>query len=224
MDRAAALLNDPAKTDYTYVAQLPYLNTAIDELLENLEESNSSPTNQTSASITIPIGINKITPIEDTTVGQPHYPIDLVEIQQIGERSAGTNDSFLPMIRRDFTPQGQASNILGSWAWENQIIKFNSGGSLTAREVLIKYVRQPIQLATDQTSIIGTIGVRSYLSYKTAGLCAMFIGENPTRAATLDGQAERSMDRLIGINNKGRQEMVTRRRPFRAGYKRRGWI
>src|SRR6188768_2216604 len=95
MDRSAALMNDPDRTDYTYDAQLAYLNMAIDELVESLEESNSSPTNQTSAVITVPLGTNKI--VSADTVGTPKYPIDLVEIQQIGERQSGSQDPFLPL-------------------------------------------------------------------------------------------------------------------------------
>jgi hypothetical protein len=123
MDRSAALMNDPAKTDYTYVAQLPYLNMAIDELVENLEESNSSPTNQTSTVILVPVGTVMITPIEHPT--PPHYPVDLVEIQEVGERMSGTNDPFIQLGRREFLTAYPPNNSLLFWHWEDQIIKFN---------------------------------------------------------------------------------------------------
>jgi len=220
MDRSAALMNDPAKTDYTYVTQLPYLNMAIDELVELLEESNSSPTNTTSAVITLPIGANKLTPLEHPDV--PHYPMDLIEIQSIGERGTGTNDAFLELGRREFLQAFPPSNSLLFWVWEDQMIKFNPNGAFSARDIQLKYVRQAIQLAVNETSVIGTINARSYLSYKTAALCAMFIGENETRAEVLNGQAEFAIERLTGISNKGRQQIMTRHRPFRAAYKARG--
>jgi len=220
MDRSAALLNDPAKTDYTYVAQLPYLNMAIDELVESLEESNSSPTNMTSAITSIPVGVNKITPIEHADA--PHYPIDLVEIQSVGERIAGSNDIFIPLTKRDFLQSFPPSNSLLFWIWEDQIIKFNPNGAVTSREIQLNYVRQAIAQAISETSIIGTINARSYLSYKTAALCAMFIGENETRAGILEGQAEKALERVTSISNKGRQQIVTRHRPFRSTYKMRG--
>lgn len=222
MDRSAALMNDPAKTDYTYVAQLPYLNMAIDELVESLEESNSSPTNQTSAVIVVPVGSFQITPIE--SVVTPHYPIDLIEIQSIGERTNGTQDSFLTLGRREFLTAFPRSSSLIYWIWEDQIIKFNPNGANSIRDIQINYVRQAIQLASSDLSVIGTINSRSYLSYKTAALCALFIGENESRAEVLEGQAEKALERLTGINNKGRQEIVTRHRPFRAAYKSRGFI
>lgn len=220
MDRAAALMNDPAKTDYTYVAQLPYLNMAIDELVESLEESNSSPTNNTSAVIAVTAGKNMITPIEHAT--PPHYPVDLIEIQGVGERASGSNDPFLPLGRREFLQSFPANNSLLFWMWEDQIIKFNPSGASTSRDIQLQYVRQAILQASNETSIIGTINARSFLSYKTAALCSMFIGENESRAGVLEGQAEKALERITGINNKGRQQIMTRHRPFRAAWKARG--
>lgn len=220
MDRSAALMNDPAKTDYTYINQLPYLNMAIDELVESLEESNSSPTNQTSPIIVVPVGSNKITPVENVT--PPHYPIDLVEVQGVTERLSGSSDSFLTLGRRDFVQVYPANNSLLYWCWEDQQIKFNPNGALTIRDVQILYVRQAIVSATNETTIIGTINARSYLGYKTAALCARFIGENPTRADELDKHATNALERLDSVNNKGRQATSTRHRPFRAGFKARG--
>lgn len=222
MDRAAALLNDPAKTDYTYAAMLVYLNTAIDELVEGMEESNVSPTNQTSSVIVVPAGTNKITPVEDPAT--PHYPPDLVELQEVSERAAGSSDSFVPLTKREFLQQFPPSNSLLYWCWEDQRIKFNPNGALSPRDIQLKYVSQAIVQAANENSVIGTINARSFLSYKTASLCAMFIGENQERANTLEGQATKAMERLTGISNKGRQQIVTRHRPFRAGYKGRGWI
>lgn len=220
MDRSANLLNDPAKTDYTYIVQLPYLNMAIDELVESLEESNSSPTNSTSAVIPVPVGVNKITPLEHPDM--PHYPIDLIEIQSVGERTMGTQDVFLPLGRRDFLQAFPPNQSLLFWCWEDQIIKFNPSGALSPRDIQLNYVRQAVSQASDHLTVIGTINARSYLSYKTAAFCAMFIGENETRAGVLEVQAEKALERITGINNKGRQQIMTRHRPFRAAYKARG--
>lgn len=222
MDRAAVLQNDPEKTDYTYSAMLPYLNMAIDELVEALEESNSSPTNQTSSVITVPVGANKITPIEH--VDLPHYPFDLIEVQEVGERLAGAlNDPFIQLGRREFMHAFPATNSLLYWCWEDQCIRFNPNGANAPRDIELKYVRQAIIHAIDESSIIGTINSRSCLAFKTAALMSMFIGENESRASILNTEAERAMDRMIGIGNKGRQQIMTRHRPFRAGYKRRGY-
>jgi len=221
MDRSAGLLNDPAKTDYTYIVQLPFLNMAIDELVEGLEESNVSPTNETSAIVVVPVGSNQITPIENPIT--PHYPPDLVEIQEVSERDAGSNNMFIPLTRREFLQNYPPTSSLLYWTWENQIIMFNPLGAVTPRDVQLKYVGQTIIPAADSTSVIGVINARSFLSYKTAALCALFIGENESRAQILETEAQRALERMTGISNKGRQAIVTRHRPFRAGYKGRGW-
>lgn len=219
MDRAAALMNDAAKTDYTYVAQLPYLNMAIDELVELLEESNNSPTNKTSAAITLAVGLYQITPAESVTT--PHYPSDLIEIQEIRERLSGTTDPYVALKRVEFMESTPATSSFLTWSWENQIIKFNPNGATTIRQLIIHYVGQSIAQAVDANSIIGTINVRSYLAFKTAALCSMFIGENEMRAGILQKEAEKSAERMEGISNKGRQQIVTRHRPFRAAFKAR---
>ena len=220
MDRSAALMNDPAKTDYTYTAQLPYLNMAIDELAESLEESNSSPSNITSAVISLAVGEHMITYNEHLTL--PHYPTTLVEIQSIGERDAGTENHFVPLGRRDFVTEFPVNPSLMFWAWEEQIIKFNPNGASVAKDIQLQYIREAVTQAVNELSVIGTINSRSYLAYKTAALCSQYIGENEGRAASLDVKAEAAMDRLTGINNKGRQQIMTRHRPFRAAYKARG--
>ena len=223
MRRVASLMNDTARTNYTYAAQLPYLNMAIDDLMEQLEESNASPSNQTSALITLPIGSYRIGSTDSGII--PSYPSDLVEIQEIGERTYGTTDQFVKMSRREFLSRKDvASNVLGEWIWEDQIIKFQPVGALSIREIELKYVREPIALAADENSVIGTISARPYLSFKTAAYCAFYIGENESRAGVLDVKAEQSIERLLNINSKGRQEMITRRRPFRASYKSKGFI
>ena len=225
MDRAASLLNDTAKTDYTYVAQLPYLNMAIDELVESLQESNSSPTNRLSeATIILPVGSNALVAVESPTSPAlfPRYPADLIEIQEICERTAGTQDSFIRMGRKEWIEPFPPNNSLLVWSWLSQIIKFNPRGALTTREILLKYVAGALNTATDENTILHILNARSYLSYKTAAFCAFFIGENESRAKVLDDLATDALDRLIGINNKGRQQFMTRHRPFRAAYKARG--
>lgn len=229
MDRSAALLNDPAKTDYTYLAQLPYLNIAIDELNEYLEESNSSPSSQTWFGTILEIGDWILSP-EGSAFPGAHYPDDLVEIQEISERTAGTNDSMILLPRIEFFSAAQtpATSSLQFWYWEDQLVKFHTGGATERKGVQVRYVRQSITLAIDGSSLIGgvsglgVINARSYLSFKTAALCAQFIGENETRAGVLNMEAERAIERMIGISSKGRQQIVTRHRPFRASYKMRG--
>jgi hypothetical protein len=213
MDDAAALMNDPAKTDYTYVSMLPYLNMAIEELNQILEESNIAMTNQVSPILTILMGDNQLY----------NPPIDIIEIQEVGERLKGTNDSFVPLPRREFTDIIPISSSLLFWCWKNQKIYFNPNGANTVREVQLKYTSKPISRVQDEFGLIENSNTLLFLAYKTAALCSMFVGENQTRAGILEEQSVKALERIEGISNKGRQQIMTRHRPFRASYKARGY-
>jgi len=230
MDRVAGLLNDPQKTDYTYAVQVPYLNMAIEEFSDQMSEANVPFSNLTSgneglAPIIVPVGIAFLIPPDTHIVAPPEwprYPVNLIEIQEIGERAQGDTGPFIRLPRKEFPEVLPVTNSLLYWVWERGVVRFNPGGANQSIEVQLKYLYQGIPYVANGDSIIDYIGSRTYLAYKTAAFCAMFIGENETRAAVLEAQAEKALERTINIANKGRQQMVTRHRPFRAAYKSRG--
>jgi hypothetical protein len=225
MDLAASLMNDTAKSVYTYDAQMPYLNMALKELQEEFQLNNIPVTNEESAAIEIPIGTTEVCPVDGVGSGPaPNYPTDLVEIQKISERLAGSTDSFLPLVKKDFLPhidEGIDMSSIQLWVWEGQRIKFHA--ALTAREIKIDYIKTLFPKVTNQAAVLGVINCETFLFYRTAALCTRFIGENETRAAELNDFAVMAKDRVIGIGNKGKQSIVTRRRPFMAAYKRRSF-
>jgi hypothetical protein len=224
MDRVANLLNDPNKTDYTYDVMLPYLNMAIEELAEIMEESNAPVTNVTSAKIIIPKAYAAIVwaeyPNPDPLL--PRYPADLVEIQEIGEREVGSTHAFRRLPKLEFLPLSPSTNSLLYWNWESQVIKFNQSLATVDMEVQLRYITPAIQYVANANSTIYLINCRSYLAYKTAAFCARFIGENESRAGVLNDESDKAVERIEGINNKGKQQIMTRHRPFRANYKSRG--
>jgi len=220
MDRVANLLNDPRRTDYTYPVMIPYLNMAIEELSELMEESQNSPS-QMEASYVLPAGTQVLASAE-SGIGTIFYPGDLTEIQEISERPGGSTSGFVKLPRVETLKVFPQSNSLLYWMWEDQQIKFNPLGANTPIQVLITYLRQGIPYIVNENSQITMINSRSYLAYKTAAFCAMFIGENETRAAVLQSEAEKAVERLTNISTKGRQQIMTRHRPFRAGWKARG--
>ena len=225
MDRSASLMNDTARVTYTYTAQLPYLNMAFDELQEAFELNNIPVTNETSAVITVPIGTIVIGPVDGIGASSaPNYPSDLVEIQGLYERLAGSNEPFVPMTQREFLPHAidnLATEALQYWIFQNQRIELI--GALTAREVKIDYIKKVFSDAIAESSVIGVINARGFLYYRTAALCAQFIAENKTRADELNNFAQIAMDKVIGIGVKGKQSIMTRRRPFMSAYKRRSF-
>lgn len=226
MDMSASLMNDTAKAVYTYNVQIPYLNMALRELQEHFQLNNVPVTNQTeSTPITVPIGTKLISPRDGLGKGPaPNYPNDLVEIRGLYERLAGTTNPFINLTKRDFLPHtidDLPTEALMYWAWEGQVIKFI--GATTPREIRIDYIRTLFPKVIDSAQELGVINAMTYLGYKTASLCAFFVGENKTRSTELGGLAELAIDRATGIGTKPRQAITTRRRPFMAGYKRRSF-
>lgn len=216
MDSAAALLNDVNQQVFNYAAQLPHLRIAIQELREHLALNNASVTTEaTSPTIVIPalatsIGFNTV----------PSLPADMMEIIRVWE-SYGTTDSWIPMGRADIIPSFlmRPTAHIGTWSFNDNLLQFPpSNGPVSIK---IDYLKSLLPNLIDQNTNIGIINSLGFLSYRTAGLCAEFIGENKTRAQELNAHAYMTLERVIGIENKGRQMMPTRRRPFRSSYKNR---
>lgn len=225
MDRAAAAMNDAAKSIYTFPIQFPYLNMALDELQEEFELNNVPVTNQTSVSISVAVGVTEIIPsVTLPVVGEVYYPDDLVEIQQVWERLEGSSEPFIPVTPQEFLPHFFDDVILPQlvyYSWQDQKIKFRPASS--PREVKLDYIKDLFVAVTDEDDVIGIINSQAYLSFKTAQFLAFFCAENKTRADELKGLAAIALERNLGISSKGRQSIMTRRRPFRSGYRSRGY-
>lgn len=224
-DSSAALLNDAQKSIFTNDAQLPYLKIACDELQELCELYNIPVSNKTSAVIAIPAGANKVVSVDNPNPSLVKYPSDLIDIQMISERQTGTGDPFQPMQRFEFVPHwwetSPATPDLEAWVWIDQEIQFNDQGATADNDIKLDYIKTLFPQAITENSVIGIINSKTFLSYRTAALCALYIGENESRAQGLDGQAVMALDRLLGIGIKGKQAINTRRRPFMSNYRSR---
>lgn len=217
MGFVSALLNDTTGAVFTSTVQLPYFNMALRELKEQMQQHN----------------VAKFNAIYDTSVpagtlgiggaGQPALPTGLVEIRELLERNDGSTDAFISMSRQEFLPAFEVqTSALVYWAWQNQAVVFI--GATSDREVRFEYIGDSIAdiNSTTSTTALAIINCDSYLQYRTAGLCAQFIGENIERAADLNTMAQLALDRFLSINIKGKQAMPVRRRPFRAGWRNQG--
>lgn len=219
---SAALLNDSAKSTYTNAAQLPYLNIALQELQELFELNDIPVTSTSSAEIDVDAGVESIgfspaMPI----VGVSYLPDDLIEPQMVWERTLDT-PPWIPMNKVDILPfilDGSTISQLIYFVWESNELRFIAADG--DNQIKINYIRRLFVPVTDEDDLIAVINAASFLEYRTAGLCARFIGENPTRGDSLDNDAGLALDRALGISTKGRQAIMTRRRPFRASYRRR---
>lgn len=218
---AAAMMNDAAQAVYNNVTCLPSLNLALDELQELYELNGIPSTNETSSAITVKAGVSEIG--FDTT---PSLPSDLIEIQQLWESTTGLNQ-WTPMGKREFIPHylenGTTISQFLIWSLESgriQLVAANADNDLKI-DYIASLFNTPIQIKDINVNLPFT-NVKTYLEYKTGALCAMFIAENESRAIALDTLAGTALSRALGIPIKGAQSIVTRRRPFRSSFKRRG--
>jgi len=217
----AGLMNDPSQTQYTNIVCLPYFNLALDELQETFELNDIPVTHETSASIKIKAGIDRLG--HDTN---PALPSDLIEIKQLWESPTGIN-AWIPVTKNEFIPHAIENATLISqflvWALEKGRIRFTAANS--DNDLKIDYIgsifNTPILIKDINVNLPFT-NVKTYLEYKTGALCAMFIAENESRALALDSLTGTALSRALGIPIKGMQSIVTRRRPFRHSFKRRG--
>jgi hypothetical protein len=226
MDKSASLNNDAAKSQYTYAVQLPYLNMALQELQEYFELNNIPVTDTLSAVMTIPAGVDHIgfspdIPVVDT----PYLPGDLIEPKVLWERQFNVNP-YTPMTKLDFLPrymEGVEINQFIYFVWQDQEVRVMPANQIN--QIKMDYIRNLFSEfeETDGTDEINIINSKTFLEYRTAGLCAQFIGENKTRADDLNNFAGLGMDRTVGIGTKGRQAINIRHRPFRSSYKRRSY-
>lgn len=220
MDASASLMNDTAKTIYTYVAQVPYLRLAMNELQEIFQLNNISSSQLVSSVISIPVGTTQII---FNGIGVPKLPDDLIEPQQLWERNAGI-DPYVPMTKKDYLPHYLEGIVISRfiwYIWENQAIKFLPSNAVN--EIKIDYIKELFTQVVDSLSLINIINARTFLEYRTAALCAEFIERNESSAQALNMYASLALDRATGIGIKGKQAIMTRRRPFRSSYKRRRW-
>ena len=222
MDTAASLLNDTAKSNYTYTVQIPYLNIALRELEENFQLNSLPVTDESSAVIEVPAGTTEIgypptVPVPDT----PYLPANLVRPKLVWERNNGVG-SYTPVNPTDVLEQLDPNIELSyftHYKWTGRSIKVLPSNA--DKEVKILYVRG---LFTPITSITGTDAIavvsgESFLGYRTAALVAKFVAEDEQRSIELNGFAGLALDRVEGINIKGGQSIMVRRQPFRAAYK-----
>lgn len=214
-DGARALLNDQDDQIFHNEDLLAYLKTAFRELREFFELSNIPVTNESYNVLSIPAGTTVV-----NFVSTPALPSDLVEIRAVWARVHDTNPWF-PLTRREFIPpqlDGIEYTEFIYWAWvANELLLCESN---QVQDLKLQYIRQMTEPA-DENSTLGIINGQSFLEARVAALAAQFMSENPERAQELNAQATIALDRVIGVENKSKQAIYVRRRPFRANWKSR---
>lgn len=205
MDDASALLNDAPQQLYNYTVQLPFLKMAMRDLDQELT-LNGNPINLI-AETAIPL------PVGDVALALPtnfFLPISLME--------KGASDQFYsPMIEKaDIeTLQLSQTDVLGYWDFRHNDI--NLLGATTIRTVKLIYWRQLDEII-DEDSLAEVGGGRNVLAFRTAAMCAQYIGGNMERANGLNTDAGTSLDHILSLGTKNNQGKRVRRKAFRPGY------
>lgn len=219
MNKAAALINDVSQTQYTYTVQVPYLQMAMQELQEYFALHSVPVTEKRSTVIPVDAGVTEIgydIPLPGTTA---ELPDDMVEPDKVWESARGL-DAWVPMTRRgNIPPYTVQTTSFGIYVWQEQKLMFMSSNQ--NNDIKIDYIRQLFTDIVDATSVINIANARSFLEFRTAGLLAEFVQHDEPTAQKLNGYASLAMDRATGITVKGKQSIMTRRRPFRSHYKSR---
>lgn len=217
---ARSLLNDTDNNEFTNAVLLPHLNTARRELQEMFQLNNIPVSNKTSATLDVPSGTAAI-----GFATTPALPADLIEIRQLWCSQDG-QDNWVPMDKLEYLtseiiPGATEASFFYTWAWMEQEIRLiaaNTDLDLKLDYIGSTYVELEEADLSDDVEIINSV---SPLQYRTAALASEFIGENPSRSASLNANASNALDRALQISTKGKQAIVIRRRPFRASYKTR---
>jgi hypothetical protein len=138
-------------------------------------------------------------------------PSDTVLPIELGERANNTTDLFSGVEEVDDIPEMDQLEYIAYWTWREEHLYINSPS--TAREVKLKYWKSLAAITGDSSSI-SVLNSTEYLANKTAALCARYIGENPTRADALDGEAERALHMMLAVEAKSKQNRPVRPRGY----------
>lgn len=217
LGQVRALLNDQDDQIYHDNVVLPFFRQAYDDLRLAAENYSIPITNASSAQIVLPAGALTL-----GSDGNPSLPQDLVEILSISERPAGQETNYIRLRRKEFLPHGLTQTAyLGIWSWQNQIVKFV--GATGDIDLKLDYVADPFGVIINENSVVQYTNCRNYLQYRTAALCAGYIGENESRRDSLNNEATILVDLLLNQAIKTKQSIATRRHGFRRNRRYIGW-
>jgi len=210
MQAAAALMNDPARTLYSYTVQLPFLKMAMQELEQAMDLFDNPYNLSIDAAIDVAANATLL-----TLPASFFLPISLME-----RPDGSTSDA-------DWSPMTEISTIdasdsvssvptttLTGWIFRDGNVVFVPVAT-TAREVKLKYWRMILVTITDESYVENYIGANNFLAYRTAALLATFINKDEFRANSLNGNADSALDMLVSLYTKNGQGIRVRRKPFR---------
>lgn len=210
MDLAASLLNDSSKTLFNYNVQLPYLKIAQQELQQSLDLHECQVNLISEYETTVPIGNE-----------HPSLPSDFFLPISLQERKMGET------LESSYVPMNEVPNVLDLrldkattliyWDYRHNCINFVKGGASQDRQVRLYYWRQLDVVNINEFSNMPFRGAEPVLEFRTAALCALYIGGNKDRYSLLNMDWGVAEDKLLSLVTKNNQGKRVRRKPFRVG-------
>jgi hypothetical protein len=204
MDEAAVMMNDAAKTQYTYAAQLPYLRMALSDLEGKLLSGGYGRIRKRHADTNISVS--------GSPISFPSPPSDLLLPVELYEKGSGEPDSnYIEIVFCRFFPNDAAAPVLGNYTFNNDIIQFPP--VTQARVVRLDYYASLTAVA-DETTPITLIRVQRYLASATAYLLAKYVANSPSRMATTKEDKDEADHLLFNPMIHADQAAPVRKRPY----------
>lgn len=207
LPKSAALCNDPSQTVYTNDKLLPFAKMVNADFLLNLASNGMPLIEEEVASAVVSAG----------AVVYPSQPADLIIPIELSERAYGSTGLYVPMVKRAWDPEEAKSTILRYWSWREGIIKFL--GATTNRQVKLRY-QKTVNAIESVSSAIPADQAEQFFVFKIAEYASRFLGENPSRADALFGQAEMALNQFLNTEVRKTQNIPVRRPAYNW---RRGW-
>lgn len=215
-----AMLNDIAATKYTNAVLLPYIRKAYEEFQSwadnyNLQTVKRSTTFSPGATTNGNYQIVAYLGLGTTPVLASDIRIPI----RLWEKTNGDSDAeYTLMEEREFKPTYDTTagsrTTFGFWSFDGSTLYFPIVLPASGRTVKIDYLGSTVAF-TDQTSSVYDIFFKTNLAARTAALAAMYIGQNETRAAACNDDANQALDRMVSVLIRQQQGFAgTRRIPF----------
>lgn len=206
LQQAAELMNDTAKSTYSYAVTLPYFKMAYRQLEDECRLNEVPIVDEVTAELTITAGTVVL-----NSGSTPPLPTDLYDPIYLMERLSAI-DQYTMVERKSFIdPNAPTSTLIEQWAWREGEIKLKAASGTV---YILIYYQKSLSAIVSESSVIAVPKAASFLAFKTAALCARYNAESPGRYTALNQEAVICLEKFLGENAKDLQDTPKRRRPF----------
>jgi len=200
-------MGDADKTEWTNGKLLPFLNSAYEELQQEMELNNYHILRTTSTEFLVPIGALTL-----------NVPSDFVYLIELEEKTPNTQDLYVTITEKAWEPRQKPGQCLVYYSFREGV--FNFIGATTDRLVRVRYLKLLPELTLSPVEVVPIPNCKKYLSHKTAYLASAMQAQQKTRAEYNNAEAEKALERMHGLNAKMKQSTPTRMLPATRTFER----